>query len=315
MDYVPGVTRTGFQQAQQNKTPMKANGNSGHQMGAIPKWVKELRSKSRLTRSRVTQVGAVMKEEGKTRVIFAFGFYLKGEFPRNNRHQGVRSYIASCLRDTKKYEVYEEVTCTSTTASYYKRADIVMLMVMMKYLKLDDVHDDGNNDGGCGDDEVSEYDSDNYAVKDGRGDNASEMSPGSSTESCPEFAHFGLRENPGENLNQRDEVTGEWRNLHNAELHALYEYSSPDIIRNITSRCLRWTGHVARMGESRNGNAYRVLVGRPEGPLGRPRRRWEDNIKIDLREVGYDDRDWINFAQDRDRWRAYVRVAMNIRVP
>ncbi|KAJ4442259.1 hypothetical protein ANN_12125 [Periplaneta americana] len=108
-----------------------------------------------------------------------------------------------------------------------------------------------------------------------------------------------------------DEVTGEWRNLHNTELHALY--SSPDIIRNIKSRRLRWAGHVARMGESRN--AYRVLVGRPEGkrPLGRPRRRWEDNIKMDLREVGCDDRDWINLAQDRDRWRAYVRAAMNLR--
>ncbi|KAJ4440696.1 hypothetical protein ANN_08844 [Periplaneta americana] len=85
---------------------------------------------------------------------------------------------------------------------------------------------------------------------------------------------------------KRDEVTGEWRKLHNAELHALY--TSPDIIRNIKSRRLRWAGHVAHMGESRN--AYRVLVGRPEGkrPLGRPRRRWEDNIKMDLREVGYD---------------------------
>ncbi|KAJ4427569.1 hypothetical protein ANN_25217 [Periplaneta americana] len=73
-------------------------------------------------------------------------------------------------------------------------------------------------------------------------------------------------------------------------------------------RRLRWAEHVARMGESRN--AYRVLVGRPEGkrPLGRPRRRWEDNIKIDLREVGYDDRVWINLAQDRDQWRAYVRA-------
>ncbi|KAJ4439081.1 hypothetical protein ANN_15038 [Periplaneta americana] len=105
---------------------------------------------------------------------------------------------------------------------------------------------------------------------------------------------------------KQDEVTGEWRKLHNTELHALY--SSPDIIRNIKSRRLRWAGHVARMGESRN--AYRVLVGRPEGkrPLGRPRRRWEDNIKMDLREVGYDDRDWINLAQDTDRWRAYVVV-------
>ncbi|KAJ4439876.1 hypothetical protein ANN_08005 [Periplaneta americana] len=98
-----------------------------------------------------------------------------------------------------------------------------------------------------------------------------------------------------------------------SELHALY--SSPDIIRNIKSRRLRWAGHVARMGESRN--AYRVLVGRPEGkrPLGRPRRRWEDNIKMDLKEVGYDDRDWINLAQNRDQWRAYVRAAMNLRVP
>ncbi|KAJ4439473.1 hypothetical protein ANN_07597, partial [Periplaneta americana] len=110
---------------------------------------------------------------------------------------------------------------------------------------------------------------------------------------------------------KRDEVTGEWRKLHNAELHAVY--SSPDIIRNIKSRRLRWAGHVARIRESRN--AYRVLVGRPEGkrPLGRPRRRWEDNIKMDLREVGYDDRDWIDLAQDRDLWRAYVRAAMNLR--
>ncbi|KAJ4434569.1 hypothetical protein ANN_23131 [Periplaneta americana] len=109
---------------------------------------------------------------------------------------------------------------------------------------------------------------------------------------------------------KRDEVTGVWRKLHNAELHALY--TSPDIIKNIKSRCLRWAGHVVCMGESRN--AYRVLVGRPEGkrPLGRPRRRCED-IKMDLREVGYDGRDWINLAQDRDQWRAYVRAAMNLR--
>ncbi|KAJ4439547.1 hypothetical protein ANN_07671 [Periplaneta americana] len=112
---------------------------------------------------------------------------------------------------------------------------------------------------------------------------------------------------------KRDEVTREWRKLHNAELHALF--SSPDIIRNIKFRRLRWALHVARMGESRN--AYGVLVGRSEGkiPLGRPRRRWEDNIKMDLREVGYDGRDWINLAQDRDQWRAYVRAAMDLRVP
>ncbi|KAJ4440131.1 hypothetical protein ANN_08269 [Periplaneta americana] len=106
---------------------------------------------------------------------------------------------------------------------------------------------------------------------------------------------------------KRDEVTGEWIKLHNAELHAMS--SSPDIFRNIKSRRLRWAGRVARMGESRN--AYRVLVEKPEGirPLGRSRCRWEDNIKMDLREVGYD-RDWINLAQNRDRWRA----AMNLRV-
>ena len=87
---------------------------------------------------------------------------------------------------------------------------------------------------------------------------------------------------------KRDEITGEWRKLHYAELHALY--SSPNIIRNLKSRRLRWEGHTARMGQPRN--AYRVLVGKPEGksPLGRLRRRWEDDIKMDLREVGCDPR-------------------------
>ncbi|KAJ4442834.1 hypothetical protein ANN_04427 [Periplaneta americana] len=105
---------------------------------------------------------------------------------------------------------------------------------------------------------------------------------------------------------KRDEVAGEWRNLHNAALYALY--SSPDIIGNVKSRSLRWAGHVARTGESRN--AYIVLVGRPEGKrtLGRPRRRWEDNINMDLTEVGCDDKDWINLAQDRDQWRAYLTL-------
>jgi hypothetical protein len=83
---------------------------------------------------------------------------------------------------------------------------------------------------------------------------------------------------------KRDEVTGEWRKFHNEELHNLY--SSPNIIRMIKSRRMRWAGHVARVGEKRN--AYRILVGKPEErrPLGRPRRRWVDNIKIDLREIG-----------------------------
>ena len=92
-------------------------------------------------------------------------------------------------------------------------------------------------------------------------------------------------------------------------------YSSPNIIRNPKSRRLRWTGHVSRMEQTRN--AYRVLVGKPEGkiPLGRLRRRWEDNIKMDLREVGCDPGDWINFAQGRNQWRAYIRALMNLWVP
>jgi hypothetical protein len=83
---------------------------------------------------------------------------------------------------------------------------------------------------------------------------------------------------------KRDEVTGEWRKLHSGELHNLY--SSPDIIRQIKSSRMRWAGHVARMGEGRN--VYRVLVGKSEGKssLERPRRRWEDGIKLDLREIG-----------------------------
>jgi hypothetical protein len=110
----------------------------------------------------------------------------------------------------------------------------------------------------------------------------------------------------------RDEVTGESRNLHSGELHKLY--SSPDIIRQIKSRRMRWAGHVARMGEGRN--LYRVLVGKPEGkrPLGRPRRRWEDGIKMDLREIGWGCVEWIQLAQDKDRWRAVVNAVMNLRV-
>jgi hypothetical protein len=93
---------------------------------------------------------------------------------------------------------------------------------------------------------------------------------------------------------KRDETTREWRRLHNEELNDLY--SSPNIIRVIKSRILRWAGQVARMGEERG--AYRILVGRPEGrrPFGRPRHRWEDNIKMDLQEVGWVGRDWIELA-------------------
>jgi hypothetical protein len=88
---------------------------------------------------------------------------------------------------------------------------------------------------------------------------------------------------------KRDEVTGDWRKLHNEELHGLY--SSPSIVRVTKARRMRWAGHVARMGEMRG--AYNILVGRPEGrrPLGRPRRRWEDNIKMDLGETGFRDVD------------------------
>jgi hypothetical protein len=112
---------------------------------------------------------------------------------------------------------------------------------------------------------------------------------------------------------KRDEVTGEWRKMHNEELHILY--SSPDIIRQIKSRRMRWEGHVARMGEERK--VYKVLVGKPEGkiPLGRPRRRWEDGIRMDLRKIGLGGVDWIRLAQDRDRWWAVVSaVMMNLRV-
>jgi hypothetical protein len=112
---------------------------------------------------------------------------------------------------------------------------------------------------------------------------------------------------------KRDEVIGGGRKLHNEELHNLY--SSPSIIRKIKSRRMRWAGHVARMGEKRN--AYRILVGKPEGkrPLRRPRRRWEDNIKMDLREIGWGGMDWIDLAQDRDQWKALVNTVMDLRVP
>jgi hypothetical protein len=99
---------------------------------------------------------------------------------------------------------------------------------------------------------------------------------------------------------KRDEVMGEWRKLHSGDLYILY--SSPDIIRHIKSRRMRWAGNVAHMGEGRN--VYRVLVGKPEGkrPLERPRRRWEDGIKKDLRDIGWEGGvEWIHVTQDRDR--------------
>jgi hypothetical protein len=106
---------------------------------------------------------------------------------------------------------------------------------------------------------------------------------------------------------RRDEGTAEWRKLHNEELND--QYSSPNIVQVIKSGALRWATHIARMGEGRG--VYRVLVGKPEGkrPIGRPRHRWEDNIKMDLQEVG-----WIELAHDRDRWLDLANAVTNRRV-
>jgi len=111
---------------------------------------------------------------------------------------------------------------------------------------------------------------------------------------------------------KRDKVTREWRKLHN-ELNDLY--SSPSIVRVIKLRRMTWVGHIARMGKRRG--VYRVLVGKPEGkrPLGRPRHKWEDNIKMDLQKVGSGGRDWIKQAQDTEGWQALVNVVMNLQVP
>ena len=112
---------------------------------------------------------------------------------------------------------------------------------------------------------------------------------------------------------RRDDVTGDWRRLHNEELNDLY--SSPNIVRVINSRRMRWVGYVVHMDEERGLST--VLVGKLEGkrPLRRPRRRWVDNIKTDLQEVGCGYMDWIGLAQDRDRWRKFVSAVMNLRVP
>jgi hypothetical protein len=111
---------------------------------------------------------------------------------------------------------------------------------------------------------------------------------------------------------RRDEVTGEWRKLNSWELHNLYP--SPDIIRQIKSRRMRWAGHVARMGEGTN--VYRVLARKPEGKgaLERSKCRWEDRIKLDLRETGWEGVEWSHLAQDRDRWRAVVNAVMKLLV-
>jgi hypothetical protein len=110
---------------------------------------------------------------------------------------------------------------------------------------------------------------------------------------------------------KRDDVTGKWKRLYNEKLYDLY--FSPNIIRVIKSRRMRWLGHVARMVDRRG--AYRVFVAKHEerSPLVRPRRRWEDNIKTALQEMGWGV-DWIDLAQDKYRWRALVNAVMNLRV-
>jgi hypothetical protein len=110
---------------------------------------------------------------------------------------------------------------------------------------------------------------------------------------------------------KRNEVTGEWRKLHNKELHILY--SSTNIIRQFKSRRMRWAGHVARMGEERN--LYKVLVGKPEGkrPLGRLRHRWKDEIRMDLMEIGWGSVEWIQLAWGRDGWQVLVNTVLNLR--
>jgi hypothetical protein len=106
-------------------------------------------------------------------------------------------------------------------------------------------------------------------------------------------------------------VTGGWRKLHNEELHGVY--SSPSIVRVIKARRMRWAGHVAHGGGERCIQHFGWEAWRR--PLGRLRRRWEDNIKMDLREIGFGDVDWIHLAQDRDRWRTLVNTVMSLRVP
>ena len=111
---------------------------------------------------------------------------------------------------------------------------------------------------------------------------------------------------------KRDE-NGQWRRLHNEDLHCLYHL--PNIVREIKSRRQRWASHVVRMEEGRS--AFKILTGNPTGmrPLGTPRHRWEDNLRLNLKEIGISTRDWVDSAQDRDYWRALKTAALNFQVP
>jgi len=111
---------------------------------------------------------------------------------------------------------------------------------------------------------------------------------------------------------KREKVAGGWRTLQCEELHKLY--ASPNIVRVNNSR-RRWAGHVVRMEEMRN--AYKILVGKSEQkrPLGRPRRRWEDNIRMHLKEIGWECVEWFHLAQDMDQWRALLNTVMNFQFP
>jgi len=113
-------------------------------------------------------------------------------------------------------------------------------------------------------------------------------------------------------ISKRDE-NGEWRRLHNEELHSWYR--SPNTVSVIKSRRLRWAEHVARMKEGRS--AFKIVIGKPTGKrlLVRPRRRWKDNIRMDLEEIGINAGNKVDSAKDRNYWRALVNAALNLRVP
>ncbi|KAJ4441532.1 hypothetical protein ANN_11388 [Periplaneta americana] len=207
-------------------------------------------------------------------------FCRKGELLRHNRRHRVLGAIA-CLLRNKDWEVHEEVHCISEEDSH-RRADILEInRQQQKAIIIDPTIPHA------------------------------ERSKPSSSEKKELVVALAEKKLYTEECTGRN---GEWekssgqKKITGGCTHCILHRT----IRNIKSRRLRWAGHVARMDESRK------CVGWETGrkiPFWRLRRRWKDNIKMNLREVGYDDRDWINLAQDRDRWRAYVRATMNLRVP